>query len=76
MIMELFVKDFTGTTQPRILKFGYDTVYCVLENQPPLAYHSLYLSTLKTSVTDFSAPIRAVVFIVCIHLKDYQLCCV
>ena len=31
--MEIFVKDFSGTTLPRILKFGtnitYDKLYCV-----------------------------------------------
>ena len=36
------------TTEPRILKFGanvgYNLLYCVRENQPPPAYHSLYLS--------------------------------
>ena len=42
-----FVKDFSGTTEPRILKFGTNVgykLYCVRENQPPPAYHSLYLS--------------------------------
>ena len=43
-----FVKDFSGTTEPRILKFGtnvgYNLLYCVRENQPPPAYHSFYLS--------------------------------
>ena len=43
-----FVKDFSGTTVPRILKFGtiigYDKLYCVLKNQPHMAYQSLYLS--------------------------------
>ena len=32
---------------PRILKFGTNVgcdLYCVKENQPPAAYHSLYLS--------------------------------
>ena len=42
------VKDFSGTTVPRILKFGtnigYDKLYCVLKNQPHMAYQSLYLS--------------------------------
>ena len=41
-----FVKDFSGTTEPRILKFGtnvgYNLLYCVRENQPPPPYHSLY----------------------------------
>ena len=43
-----FVKDFSGITAHRILKFGsnvgYELLYCVKENQPPHAYHSLYLS--------------------------------
>ena len=34
-------KDFSGTTAPRILKFGtnvgYDLLYCVKENQPAAA---------------------------------------
>ena len=33
MNIEIFVKDFSGTTGPRILKFGtnirYDKLYCV-----------------------------------------------
>ena len=41
------VKDFSGTTAPRILKFdaniGYD-LYCARQNQHPCAYHSIYLS--------------------------------
>ena len=36
-----FVKDFTVTTAPRILKFGtnigYDLLYCVRQNQHPHA---------------------------------------
>ena len=43
-----FVKDFSGTTEPRILKVGtnvgYNLLYCVRENQSPAAYHSHYLS--------------------------------
>ena len=42
-----FVKDFSGATELRILKFGTNVgynLYCVRENQPPPAYHSLYLS--------------------------------
>ena len=45
----VFVKDFSGTTEPRILKFGTNVgnnlLYCVSKNQPPPAYHSLNLST-------------------------------
>ena len=46
--IKFFVKDFAGTTAPRILKLctniGYDLTYCVRENQHPYAYHSLYSS--------------------------------
>ena len=45
---EICVKDFSGTTMARILTFGtnvgYDLLYCVKENKPPAANHSLYLS--------------------------------
>ena len=46
--IKFFVKDFAGTTAPRILKFctniGYDLLYGIRENQHPHAYHFLYLS--------------------------------
>ena len=36
---EIYVKDFSGTTASRILKFGtnvgYDLFHCVRENQSP-----------------------------------------
>ena len=42
------VKDFSGTTAPRILKFGtnveYELWYRVKGNQRPHAYFSFYLS--------------------------------
>ena len=45
---EICVKDFSGTTAPRVLKFGtsvgYDLLYRVKENQHTAAYHSPYLS--------------------------------
>ena len=45
--MEICVKDFSGTTAPRILKFGtnigYDLLYCLKENQHAATYHSLYM---------------------------------
>ena len=45
---ELFVKDSSGTTAPRILKFdtnvGYDLLHCIREHEPPAAYHFFYLS--------------------------------
>ena len=47
-VCKFFLKDFSGTTAPRILKFGtnvgYDFLYCLKENQPPSAYHSFYVS--------------------------------
>ena len=47
------VKDFSGTTASRILEFGtnvgYDMLYCVIENQPPPDYHSLYVSIVFLS---------------------------
>ena len=73
------VKDFSGTTCPRILKFGtnlrYVKLYCVKENQLPPAYHFLYFVhfsfiQIKISVTDFSAPIRDMVFKLCIHVHS------
>ena len=40
---EICVKDFSGTTAPRILKLGtnvgYDSLYRVKENQHAAAYH-------------------------------------
>ena len=42
---EIWVKDFSGTTAPRILKsgtnVGYDWLHCVKENQYAAAYLSL-----------------------------------
>ena len=56
-----FVKDFSGTTVPRILKFGshigYDKLYCVLKDQPHMAYQSLYLSIFLPFQKYFSSKI-------------------
>ena len=45
---EICVKDLSGTTVPRILKFstnvGYDLLHCVKENQHAASYHSPHLS--------------------------------
>ena len=45
---EICVNAFSGTTAPRILKFGtnvgYDLLYCGKENLHAAAYHSLDLS--------------------------------
>ena len=63
-VCKLFsIKDFSGTTAPRILKFGinigYDLLYCTRENKLAHAYHSLYLSIFVflqyIFVKDFSA---------------------
>ena len=64
---EICVKEFSGTTVLRILKFGtnvgYDLLYCVKENQHAAAYHSLFVhfsfSPIKLFVTEFSTPITA-----------------
>ena len=54
---KICVKDFSGTTAPRILKFGtnvgYDLLYCVKENQHAAAYHSLYLSIFLSLQANF-----------------------
>ena len=54
---EICFKDFWGTTAPRILKFGtnvgYDLLHCVRENQPPDAYHFLYLSIFLSLQSNF-----------------------
>ena len=60
MHREICVKDFSGTTVPRILKFGtnigYDLSYCVRENQHPHAYHfPFFLSNKSFCHTFFSS---------------------
>ena len=44
---KFFVKDFSATTWVRILKFSAkldsDELYCVIKEQPHIAYQSLYL---------------------------------
>ena len=46
--IKFFIKDFSETTAPRILKFhiniGYNFLYRLRENQHLHAYHSAYLS--------------------------------
>ena len=55
--MEICVKDFSGTTVPRILKFGTnignDLLYCVKENQHAAAYHYPYLSIFLSLQANF-----------------------
>ena len=54
---EICVKDFSGTTMPRILKLGtnvgYDLLYRVKENQHAAAYHSPYLSIFLSLQANF-----------------------
>ena len=58
------VKDFSGTTVPRILKFGtnvwYDLLYCVKEDQHAAAYHSPYLSIFLSLLANFLLQISQV----------------
>ena len=77
-------KDFSGTTAPRVLKFGtnvgYDLLYCVKENQPAAAFFiALFVdfsfSPSKFSVTNFLGPMRAIVFKFCIHIESGQVYC-
>ena len=55
--MEICVKDFSGITAPKVLKFGanlgYVLLYCVRENQTPVAYHFLYLSIFLSLQSNF-----------------------
>ena len=57
MYRVICVSDFSGTTVPRILKFGtnvgYDLLYCVKENQHAAAYHSPYLCIFLSLQANF-----------------------
>ena len=73
------VKNFSGTTLLRILKFctsfGYDKLHCVLQNQPHIAYQFLYLSIFLSNKFFHhisSASMSARVFKFCIHDEDNQ----
>ena len=80
---EICVKDFWGTTVPRILKFGtnvgYDLLYCVKENQHAAAYHSLYLSIFLSFQANFLLQIPQFLwepeFNFCIHIESGQVYC-
>ena len=66
MNIEFFVKDFSETTRPRILKFGKklgnDKLYCVTKNQPHIAYQSLYLSIFLFLLQNFLLQIYQLLF--------------
>ena len=73
-----FVKDFSGTTTLRILKFGtnvgYDVVLCKRESASsslsfPLFVHFSF-SPIEFSVTDFLASMKARDFKFYIHLES------
>ena len=78
------VKDFSATTQVRILKFGTkldsDNLYCVTKTATyclsvPLLVHFSFFPR-EIFVTDFSAPIRASVLKFCVHLQEGKMYCV
>ena len=81
-----YVKDFSATTWVRILKFGAkldsDELYCVIQEQPHIAYQSLYLFIFLSlhwkflAITDFSAPIGASVIKFCVHVQEGKVYCV
>ena len=78
ILREICVNNFSGTTVPKILKFGtnvgYDFLYCVKENQHTALIIPLicpfFLSLSKFSVTNFLATMRARVFKFCIHIES------
>ena len=76
---ETCVRDFSGTTAPRIWKpgtnVGCDLLYRVKENQHAAAYHSLYLSIFLYLQANFLASMRATVLKFCIHIESGQVYC-
>ena len=77
--MEIFVKDFSGTTRPMILKLGtnirYDRLYCVLISHIWLI--SPFICPFFLSFQHFfhlisSESMSATVFKFCIHNEDNQ----
>ena len=80
---EIYFKGLSATTAPRILTFcinvGYDLLYCVKVNQPPVAYHSLYLSIFLCLQSIFLLQISQFlwesVFKFCVLLERGQVYC-
>ena len=80
---EIWVKYFSGTTAPRILKFGtnvgYDLLHCVRESASWCLPFPLFVQfsfcPIKFPVTDFLASMRARVFKFLIHLESGQVYC-
>ena len=77
---EICVKDFSGTTAPRILKLGtnvgYDLLFCVKENQHAALTISLicpfFFISKQIFCYKFLASMRARVFKFCIHIENGQ----
>ena len=77
---EICVKDFSGTTVPRILKFGtnfgYDLLYCVKESQHAANYYFLicpfFFHSKQIFCYIFLSFMRARVFKLCIHIESGQ----
>ena len=75
ILREICVNNFSGTTVPKILKFGtnvgYDLLYCVKENEHAVLIIPLicpfFLSLSKFSVTNFLATMRASLQILYTH---------
>ena len=70
-----FVKDFSATTWVRILiigtKLDSDELYCVIKNQPQIAYQSLYLFIFLSLQWKFLSQISQLsVFKFCVHLQE------
>ena len=82
IIREICVKDFSGTTAPRILKFstnvGYDLLYCVKESACCCLSFLLFVhfsfSPIKLFVTEFQLLLQQV-FKFCIQLERGQVYC-
>ena len=80
---EICVKDFSGNTAPRILKFGtnvgYDSLYCVKENQRATAFYSLYLYIFLSLQANFLLQIsrfyESQSLQICIQIESGQVYC-
>ena len=79
---EICVKDFSGFTAPKILKFGTNVGYdmlCKRESACCCLSFRLFVhfsfSPIKLFVTEFSAPITVRVFKFCLHLERGQVYC-
>ena len=63
---KFFVKDFSATTWVRILKFATkldsDELYCVIKEQPHIAYQSLYLFIFLSLQWKFLSQISQLLF--------------